>query len=174
MSRSYNVLNIEAEEVKQLMNASKSKDEFRRYQSLYLRVSNQSPVPLIAQITGLSISHIHKIHSLCFRNGIKAIASQPKGGRRRSYLSIEEEKILLSEIEKTAIKGGVVEIGKVHKLFEEKVGAKVAKYTAYRLLHRHGWRKIAPRPYHPKQKAEAVETFKKTGRLWSKMPSVLL
>ena len=151
------------------MNASKSKDEFRRYQSLYLRVSNQMPTPLIAQITGLSISHVHKIHSLCFRNGISALLSQPKGGRRRSHLSVEEETALLSDIEKTAIKGGVVEIGKVHKLFEEKVGGKVAKYTAYRLLHRHGWRKVAPRPYHPKQKADTVETFKKSGQLWSKM-----
>jgi len=169
MSRSYNVIDIEAEAVKQFMNASESKDEFRRYQSLYLRVNNQMPTALIAQITGLSISHIHKIHSLCFRNGISAISSQPKGGRRRSHLSMEEEITMLSEIEKTAIKGGVVEIGKVHKLFEEKVGGKVAKYTAYRLLHRHGWRKIAPRPYHPKQKVDAVETFKKTGQLWSKM-----
>lgn len=169
MSRSYDVINIEPEEVKQCMNASKDKDEFRRYQSIYLRVNNQMPAPLIAQITGLSVSHVHKIHSLCLRNGISAIASQPKGGRRRSHLSVEEEKLLLSEIEKKAIKGGVVEIGKVHKLFEEKVGGNVAKYTAYRLLHRHGWRKISPRQYHPKQKDDAVETFKKTGQLWSKM-----
>lgn len=168
MSRSYNVISIEAKEVKQLMDASKSKDEFRRYQALYLRISNQSPTSLISQITGLSVSHIHKIHSLCYRNGISAIATKPKGGRHRSYLSLEEEVAMLCEIEKTAIKGGVVEIGKVHKLFEEKVGGKVAKYTAYRLLHRHGWRKIAPRPYHPKQKADAMETFKKSGRLWSK------
>lgn len=169
MSRSYNIINIEAEEVKRLMNASKTKDEFRRYQSLYLRLSNQMPTLSIAQTTGLSISHIHKIHSICFRKGIEAIANKPKGGRRRSYLTTEEEIALLSEIEKKAIKGGVVEIYKVHKLFEEKVGAKVAKNTAYRLLHRHGWRKIAPRSYHPKQKADAIETFKKTGLLWSKM-----
>ena len=149
MSRSYNSLNIKAEEVKQLMNASKNKDEFRRYQSVYLRVSQQMPASLIAQITGLSISHIHKIHSLCFRNGVEAIVSQPKGGRRRSYLSMEEEKALLCQIEKIAIKGGVVEIDKVHKLFEEKVGASVAKYTAYRLLHRHGWRKSSPKSVSP-------------------------
>lgn len=169
MSRSYNVINIEVEEVRRLMNAANTKDEFRRYQALYLRLSHQIPTPDIAQITGLSVSHIHKIHSLCFRNGISALLSKPKGGRRRSYLTEEEEKVLLSDIEKKAIKGGVVEIGKVHKLFEEKVGGKVAKNTAYRLLHRHGWRKIAPRPYHPKQKADAIDTFKKTGRLWSKM-----
>ena len=171
MSRSYNVINIEAKEVKRLMNEAQTKDEFRRYQSLYLRLNNQMPTPDIAQITGLSVSHIHKIHSLCFRNGISALLSKPKGGRRRSCLSLEEEKALLSEIEKKAIKGGVVEIGKVHKLFEEKVGGKVAKNTAYRLLHRHGWRKIAPRPYHPKQNRDAIETFKKTGRLWSKTQS---
>ncbi len=171
MSRSYNVINIEAKEVKRLMNEAQTKDEFRRYQSLYLRLNNQMPTPDIAQITGLSVSHIHKIHSLCYRNGIEAILSKPKGGRRRSCLSLEEEKTLLLEIEKKAIKGGVVEIGKVHKLFEEKVGGKVAKNTAYRLLHRHGWRKIAPRPYHPKQKADAIETFKKTGQLWSKTQS---
>ena len=170
MPRSYNVINIKAEEVRKLMDASKTKDEFRRYQSLYLRLSNQMPTPDISQITGLSVSHIHKIHSICFRNGIAALLSKPKGGRRRSYLTEEEEKVLLSDIEKKAIKGGVVEIGKVHRLFEEKVGGKVAKNTAYRLLHRHGWRKIAPRPYHPKQKADAELTFKKTGRLWSKMP----
>ena len=170
MSRSYNVINIRAEEVKKLMDVSKTKDEFRRYQCLYLRLSHQMPTADIAQITGLSVSHIHKIHSICFRNGISAIASKPKGGRRRSYLTTEEEKDLLCDIEKNAIKGGMVEISKVHKVFEEKVGCKVAKNTAYRLLHRHGWLKITPRPYHPKQKVDAVEAFKKTGRLWSKMP----
>lgn len=169
MSRSYNVIDIKAEEVKGLMDDVKTKDEFRRYQSLYLRLSNKMPTSDIAQITGLSVSHIHKIHSLCFRHGIKAIASRPKGGRRRSYLTEEEEQALLFDIEKKAIKGGVVEISRVHKLFEEKVGGKIAKNTAYRLLHKHGWRKIAPRPYHPKQKVDAELTFKKTGRLWSKM-----
>lgn len=170
MSRSYNVINIEAKKVKQLMHAANTKDEFRRYQALYLRLSNQMPTPDIAQITGLSISHIYKIHSLCFRHGVSALISKPKGGRRRSCLSLEAEKALLLEIENKAIKGGVVEISKVRKLFEEKVGGRIGKNTAYRLLHRHGWRKIVPRPYHPKQKADAIDTFKKTGGLWSKMP----
>jgi len=219
MSRGYQKLEIDEEAIRTLMNDSKTKEEFRRYQSLYLRIAEKMPTDLIAKITGLSQSGIQSIHSLARTKGLASLASRPKGGRRRSYLSIEEEKVMLSEIEKNrplrklisaddlyvdsvlessrtrvrsgsvlrvssksstinefpkrsnAINGGVVEIGKVHKLFQEKVGSKVAKYTAYRLLHRHGWRKIAPRSYHPNQKADAIETFKKTGQLWSKMPS---
>jgi len=168
MPRGYRELEIDAEEVKLLMNNSKSKEEFRRYQALYLRVGENMPTSLIAKITGFSISHIHSIHSFARTKGVASLASGKRGGRNRSYLSLEEESEMLSEIEETAIKGGVVEIGKAHRLFEERVGGKVARYTTYRLLHRHGWRKITPRPYHPKQKAEAQEAFKKTGRLWSK------
>lgn len=171
MARKYSHLNIKAENIKQLMNDSKNKEEFRRYQALYLRISQEMPVSAIADITGLSISHVYKIHSQCLKDGISCLSSGKKGGRYRSYLSLEEEAEILSEIEKKAVNGGIVEISKVHKLFEEKAGRKVALYTAYRLLHRHGWRKIAPRPYHPNQKTDSVETFKKTGRLWSKMQS---
>lgn len=132
MSRGYQKLEVEEEAVKALMDNAKSKDEFRRYQSLYLRVAEKMPTTFISKITGLSQSHIQSIHSSTRTKGLASLASKPKGGRRRSHLSIGEEIALLSEIEKKAIKGGVVEISKVHKLFEEKVGAKVAKNTAYR------------------------------------------
>jgi hypothetical protein len=33
--------------------------------------------------------------------------------------------------------------------------------TIYRLLHRHRWRKLVPRPRHPKANAEEQATFKK-------------
>jgi transposase len=168
MPRGYQKLELDAKEVKLLMDGAKNKEEFRRFQALHLRVSENMSAPSIAKITGLSLSHVYSIHSFARNKGIESLTSGSRGGRNRSYLSLEEEVAMLCEIKKTSIKGGVVEIGKVHKLFEEKVGGKVAKYTAYRLLHRHGWRKVTPRPYHPKQKADAVDTFKKTGQLWSK------
>ena len=49
------------------------------------------------------------------------------------------------------------------KAMEEKLGRTVPLATAYRLLHRHGWRKIAPRPKHPNNDPVAQETFKKSG-----------
>ncbi|WP_425360100.1 MULTISPECIES: helix-turn-helix domain-containing protein [unclassified Candidatus Tisiphia] len=168
MSRGYKVLEVNVEEVKQLMNEAKTKEEFRRYQSIYLRVSEKMPTSLIAKVTGLSESHVHRTHSQCRKKGLKALCSRKKGGRYRSYLTQEQEREMLKKIEQNAVNGGIVEISKVHKIFEETVGSKIARYTAYRLLHRHGWRKIAPRPYHPKQKKDAVETFKKSGLIWLK------
>lgn len=153
------------------MNKAKNKEEFRRYQSVYLRVSEGMATSLIAKVTGLSESHIHKIHSQCRRKGISSLSNGKRGGRQRSYLTLEQEIEMLKEIEKKAVNGGIVEIGKVHKIFEREVGGKIARYTAYRLLHRHGWRKVTPRPYHPKQANDAVETFKKTGLIGSKMPN---
>lgn len=168
MPRGYQKLEIDREELKYLMDEAKNRDEFRCFQALHLRVKENMSASAIAKVTGFSVSHVHSIHSLACIKGIASLIRGKKGGRNRSYLTMEEEAEMLKEIDKTAIKGGVVEVGKVHKLFAEKVGGKVAKYTAYRLLHRHGWRKVAPRPYHPKQKADAIETFKKTGQLWSK------
>jgi hypothetical protein len=34
--------------------------------------------------------------------------------------------------------------------------------TVYNLLHRHGWRKLMPRPFHPKRDLAAQNAFKKT------------
>ena len=49
----------------------------------------------------------------------------------------------------------------------KKLGTEVSKDYAYDLLHRHGWRKIEPRPRHPKSDSETQEEFKKNfQRLW--------
>jgi transposase len=84
------------------------------------------------------------------------------GGRRYGYLTIKEEKNLLAGFFEEASQGGVLVVGRVKKAFEEKIGHKVAKTTTYRMLARHGWRKIAPRRRHPGRDMEKQEAFKKT------------
>jgi len=44
------------------------------------------------------------------------------------------------------------------------LGYKVPASSVYRMLERHGWRKIVPRPSHPKADPQAQEAFKKTLR----------
>jgi hypothetical protein len=46
---------------------------------------------------------------------------------------------------------------------EQALGRKVPKSTVYRMLARHGWRKVVPRPRHPKFDAVVQTAFKKTG-----------
>ena len=49
----------------------------------------------------------------------------------------------------------------IKKAYEQELGKSVPKSTVYRMLARHNWRKIVPRPRHPKADIEAQEAFKK-------------
>lgn len=164
MSRGYQALDVDGLAVELLMKGASTLEEFRRYQAVHLRVNEGMDAALIARVTGLAQSTVHNIHSRCRKGGLDAIRTKGRGGRYRSYLSIDEEKAILAEVACEAERGGMLEVSKVHQMFEEKVGHAVAKNTTYQLLHRHGWRKIAPRGHHPAMDKEAQDAFKKTGQ----------
>ncbi len=84
------------------------------------------------------------------------------GGRRYGYMTIEQERQFLSQFIDQASGGGILVVSEIQRAFEALVGHKVAQTTIYRMLDRHDWRTIIPRPRHPKSNAEAQEGFKKT------------
>jgi len=93
------------------------------------------------------------------------------GGRRRQLLSLEEEKEFLEPWVQKAEKGGVLVVPPIHEALEKRLGHKVAESTVYRMLARHGWRKVAPDTCHPKRDPEAQEDFKKNSQQrWMKLP----
>lgn len=86
------------------------------------------------------------------------------GGRRYGYMTIEQEWQFLSKFLEEAEHGGILVVSEIKRAFESIVGRKVAKTTIYRMLARHDWRTIVPRPRHPKSSEEAQEGFKKTAK----------
>ena len=98
MSRGYQSLSLDGEELKLRMKEAKSIDEYKRYQAVHLRVNEGMEVSVISRVTGLSESSVHRIHSHCRRKGLSSISSIGRGGRYRSYLSIEEEKEMLYQV----------------------------------------------------------------------------
>ena len=76
-------------------------------------------------------------------------------------MTIEEEKEFLKPFFDKAEKGLITTTSEIKKSLENALGHSVHKTTVYRLLARHGWRKITPRPAHPKTNKEEQETFKK-------------
>ena len=94
------------------------------------------------------------------------------GGRRRQHLSVEEEIRFLEPWIEKAETGGVLVVPPIHKALEERLGHSVAASTVYRLLERHGWRKVAPDTCHPKRDAQAQEEFKKNSpKRWQRLSS---
>ncbi|AIA31836.1 helix-turn-helix domain-containing protein [Leptospirillum ferriphilum] len=50
----------------------------------------------------------------------------------------------------------------IHAALEERVGHTVPKSTVYRLLARHGWRKVSPDTRHPKADPAVQDAYKTT------------
>jgi transposase len=77
---------------------------------------------------------------------------------------LEEEQHFLAPVFARAQTGEIAPAAQIQRAFEVQVGHEVDDSTIYRLLARHGWRKLMPRPTHPKASKEAQEQFKKTLR----------
>jgi transposase len=87
-----------------------------------------------------------------------------RGGRRHQHLTQEQEqeKALLAPFVERAEAGGMLTVADILQAYRERTGRAVARSTVYRLLERHGWRKLVPRSRHPKADVAAQAAFKKT------------
>jgi len=89
------------------------------------------------------------------------------GGRRRYTMTIEKENEFLRDWEAKANEGGVLSVPPIHAALVEKLGRSIPISTTYRLLARHGWRKVQPDTKHPKSDRAVQEEYKKNSpRLW--------
>src|SRR5439155_11001045 len=76
-------------------------------------------------------------------------------------LTFEQEQALLQPFYARAARGEIATVEEIHHAFEAQVQHSVHSNSIYRLLHRHGWRKLAPRSRHPKANQEEQEAFQK-------------
>ena len=92
------------------------------------------------------------------------------GGRRHYRMTLEQEREFLADWEAKAIEGGVLSVPPIHAALVERLGRSIPMSTTYRLLARHGWRKVQPDTKHPKSKPEIQEEFKKNSLGWWRPP----
>ena len=150
--------------VEAALKTARTKEEYQRVQAVWLRVSLGMRAAEISKILGIHRASVWRIHSRFFKDGAKMLASDPHGGRYREILSSPEEKRLLEPFVQRAERSGVISVAGIKLAYEKELGRKVPKSTVYRMLERHGWRKLAPRPSHPDGDPGAQESFKKTSR----------
>lgn len=170
MGNRYRSLVVDTAELKQALKEARDIGEYRRLQAVHLREALGLGVEAIAEATGFSVSHVKNTHGAYRRGGIDALRTQGKGGRYHERQSIEEEQAFIEPFIEEAKAGHVLEVSRIHRALEEKLGKKLRVQNTYNLLHRHGWRKIAPRPRHPQGDPAEQEAFKKTGRQSSPGP----
>jgi transposase len=136
--------------------------EYQRIQCVLIRATLGSSAAEIAQLLGWATATVHVMHSRWAKEGDAIFEVRRRGGRRNNYLSVEEERKLLAPFVARAEAGGMLNVAEIQQAYQQRTGAEVAPSTIYRLLDRHGWRKVVPRPRHPKADVAAQAAFKKT------------
>lgn len=72
-----------------------------------------------------------------------------KGLRNRARMTLEEEAAILAPYLEQAKAGGVMVVPPLNAKLAHAGGRALALSTVYAMLHRHGWRKLAPDTQHP-------------------------
>src|SRR5215469_15923353 len=151
---------LSLDEVKKRMRTDPRAMSRQRWLIIYNALVEPRPAEEIARHCGVSKATVHAVISRYNRLGVAAIETPGKGGRRRHYLTLEEEKEFLAPFFAQAERGEIATVGQIWQAYAQRVGHEVDDSTVYRLLNRHGWRKLMPRSKHPKADPHAQEQFK--------------
>jgi hypothetical protein len=85
-------------------------------------------------------------------------------GRKHQNMTLAEEKALLARFAKAACAGEMLNIHDLKAAYEKGIGQETSDSTVYNLLHRHDWRKLMPRPFHPKRDLAAQDALSRCER----------
>jgi hypothetical protein len=159
MARQVIISNEEIQRAKQLRDQAKSIAEYRKALSVILVAEIGLDANHVADLLGTSRRTVFRD-----RDNIRNqddTAKKSWGGRRHCSMTVEEEREFLAQWEKLATIGGVLTVPPIHAALMERLGHKTPLSTTYRLLARHGWRKVQPDTKHPKSDPAVQDEFKK-------------
>ncbi len=150
------------EKARELLSKARMADELRRAQAVVLPLEFGFSMERTAAIIGVSKGWASQLRTQFIRaGGQRADKKRLRGGRRRENMSYEEEVTFLGPFLEKAAKGGILVVGEIKEELDKRLGRRTALASTYNLLHRHGWRKLAPDTRHPKADSEAQEEWKK-------------
>ena len=160
---------LSPKQLRQRMLATPDRWQFQRWQCLYL-TSQGLASQQVADYVGVRPGTVHQWVFHYNHQGPESLQRQGRGGRRFGLLTFPEEAALLESLRSPAEQGHLVAAFSLRALVEKKVERTVSKDYLYDLLHRHGWRKVAPRPQHPQADRQKQVAFKKNFRSWWEPP----
>lgn len=165
MARKISIDPKDIEKAKQVRDQAATVNEYRKALSVILVAEYGFDADQAADVLGTSRRTVFRD-----RSNIRSQDDTSKktwGGRRNSAMTIEEEREFLSPWQEQATSGGVLTVPPIHAALVERIGHAIPLSTTYRLLARHGWRKVQPDTKHPKSNPEMQGEFKKNSRkLW--------
>ena len=159
------------EAARTLLKSAKTANELRLAQSVLMPLELNLSIGQTALVIGRSVGVTCAMRTR-FGRVAKGLAPAPRSKRalrNRANVDLQREGEILDEVLADAATGGVVVIPRLKPAIEARLGKAVALSSIYRMLARHGWRKLAPDTRHPQGAPQAREEWKKNSSAsWTK------
>jgi len=138
----------EYEQIKEAAKKNKNKRVDKKLQVLIMRHEEKGNEEISAR-TGYNARYITTLMGQYKKQGLEEFIRIKQTSHNRN-MSIEQEAKVLARFEEEADAGHELTVSDIRKGLETELGRETAVAYVYRVLKRHGWRKVMPRPKHPK------------------------
>lgn len=150
------------EHAKRLAAGAQSVEDLRCAQAVLLPALLGATLEQTASVLGVGRATVGRCQAKVRRHLTHPAQLDPQwGGRRRAAMSVEEEFEFLQPWADQAADGGMLIVAPLRAALAQRLGHPVTHSVVYRLLARHGWRKVAPDTRHPKSDPQTQEQWKK-------------
>lgn len=146
-----------------LLREAKTVDELRTAQAvllpLMLGLSIEETALAIGRSKGATCSMRTRFSKV--GSGRQRAPRSKRELRNRAHADLVREAEILDEVLMHAESGGIVVIPQLKPAIEAKLNKTIALSSVYRMLARHGWRKLAPDTQHPQGDPQVRDDWKK-------------
>lgn len=146
------------------MRTARTVEEVRCAQAVLLPMVAGRTLEQTAALLGVGRATVPRLRARFRQMALGQGTRRQWGGRRRALMSLEEERQFLAPWMEQSQRGEMLVVSPLRAALAQKLGRRVSASVAYRMLARHGWRKVAPDTRHPKSDPQAQEAWKKNFR----------
>jgi transposase len=147
--------------------ATRNLDDFKSALAVLLPAQAGLTLEETARMLGIGTASVNRMQSRLHLGRAPTSARRNWGGRRQSLLTAPEEIEFLKPWAEQAQNAGLLVLSPMRAALALRVGHPVKASVVWRLLARHGWRKVAPDTKHPKNDPKIMNAWKKNSpKLW--------
>ena len=163
MAKAYEITEEISNEIRMIRKTIKNKSEDIKLHAVELRGLGKKNKE-IAEILDVHEKVVSKWIWIFANQGIQGLINKPKGGNHKN-MTFEEKEKFLKQFEEWAKKDELLSTNEIKQEYIKLVGHSIGHEQIYRVLRRHGYRKIMPRSRHPKKASdEEIKQSKKNRR----------
>lgn len=149
----------EFEQIKAARKANKNKRVEKLLEVLALRYEGKSNRE-ISERTGYNERYVTMLLTKYRKQGLSEFIRIKQTSHHRK-IAESEEAVILEQCSELADQGKVLTVADIRRVFDEALGEKTNPDYIYKLLKRHGWRKVMPRARHPKAASKEEQNSSK-------------